>query len=379
MARMYSVSGYGRMVADQARADAYCRALEAAVRPGSVVLDLGTGTGFFAVYAARLGARRVIGIDPSDAIQVARQVVRDNGVEDRVELIQTLSTRLALTERADVIVFDLRGVLPPLEHGVAAIADARERLLAPGGVLIPYTDVISAAPIEAPEAWAPAAGPAESHGVWLQAAQRAAVNQWSRGLFGREQLLAPPAEWSRMDYRTITHPDVAGTPEWTVEREGTAHGLAVWFRAELGGGAGFDTGPGYESLYQTAFWPWPQTVRLAPGDRVRAELSARLVGDDYIWSWNTEIVRGDQPPLSFRQSTFQAIVPSPSRLRRRADGFAPALDENGRIDAYVLGRMDGSATLGEIARELRERFPARFATWEAALAHAGRLSESYAE
>jgi len=379
MARMYSVSGYGRMVADAVRGDAYCRALDAAVRPGSVVLDLGTGTGFFAVYAARLGARRVIGIDPSDAIHVARQVVRENGVEDRVELIQTLSTRLSLPERADVIIFDLRGVLPPLEEGVAAIADARERLLAPGGVLIPHRDVIFAAPVEAAEAWETAAGPAESHGVRLTAAQRAAVNLWGRSLFDRSQLLAPPVAWSEMDYRTITRPDLAGTPEWTVEREGTAHGLAVWFRAELGGGAFFDTGPGNHSLYQTAFWPWPQPVRMAPGDRVRAELSARLVGDDYIWSWNTDLHRAGEPPLSFRQSTFHAIVPSPSRLRKRADGFAPALGDDGRTDAFVLGRMDGSATLGEIARELRDRFPGRFATWEAALAHVGRLSEIYAE
>jgi len=379
MARMYTVSGYGRMVADTVRRDAYCRALEAAVRPGSVVLDLGTGTGFFAVYAARLGARRVIGIDPSDAIHVARQVVRDNGVEDRVELIQTLSTRLSLPERADVIVFDLRGVLPPLEHGVAALADARERLLAPGGVLIPCSDVLYAAPVESAEAWENAAGPAESRGVRLHAAQRAAVNLWTRGVFEPGQLLAPGVAWSEMDYRTLTHPDVAGAPEWTVRRGGTAHGLAVWFRAQLGGGAWFDTGPGYPSLYQTAFWPWPRPVRLAPGDRVRAELSARLAGDDYVWSWNSEILRQGEAPLAFRQSTFHTIVPSPSRLRKRADSFVPALGDDGRVDAYALGRMDGSATLGEIARELRERFPARFATWEAALAHVGRLSDTYAE
>ncbi|HET7234586.1 MAG TPA: class I SAM-dependent methyltransferase [Longimicrobium sp.] len=379
MARMYTVSGYGRMVADRVRGEAYCRALEAAVRPGSVVLDLGTGTGFFAVYAARLGARKVIGVDPSDAIRVARQVVRDNGVEDRVELVQTLSTRLSLAERADVIIFDLRGVLPPLEEGVAAIADARERLLAPGGVLIPNADILFAAPIEAAGVWDHAAGPAESHGVRLDAAQRVAVNLWTRGLFDRAQLLAPGVEWARMDYRTITHPDVSGAPEWTVERGGTAHGLAVWFRAELGGGAFFDTGPGHDTLYQTAFWPWPQGVELAPGDRVRAELSARFVGGDYVWSWNTEIVRNGQPPLTFRQSTFHTIVPSPTRLRKRDDGFRATLGEDGRVGAFVLQRMDGSASLGEIARELRERFPARFATWEAALAHAGRLADQYAE
>lgn len=379
MGETYNVSGYGRMLADTVRREAYARALEAAVRPGSVVIDLGTGTGFFAVLAARLGARRVIGIEPSDSISVARQAARENGVSDRVELIQALSTRVSLDERADVIVFDLRGVLPPFEHVAATLADARERLLAPGGVLIPLRDTLFAAPIEAADAWESNAGPAQAHGVSLGAARRAALNLWTRGIFEPTQLLAPAQAWAEMDYHTLVHPDVAGTVEWTAERAGTAHGLAVWFHAELGHGVTYHSGPGNTTIYQTAFWPWPEPVALAPGDRVRAELSGRLVGGEYVWGWNTVIERREQPPLAFRQSTFLATVPSPTRLRKRGDGFAPTLAEEGRIDAYVLGRMDGSATLGEIARELRERFPARFSTWEAALAHVGRLSESYAE
>jgi len=379
VADTYDVGGYGRMLADHERRDAYARALEAAVRPGSVVLDLGTGTGFFALLAARLGARRVYGIEPAGAIETARKAVRENGMDGRVELIQDLSTRVTLAERADVIVFDLRGVLPAFQGAVATVADARERLLAPGGVLIPRADRLMAAPIEAPVAWEEAAGPAEAHGVTLAAARAAALNLWTRGIFDPGQLLAEPRQWAEIDYTAVTHPDLRGAPAWTVAREGTAHGLAVWFRADLGFGAGFDTGPGNTTIYQTAFWPWPRPVKLAPGDRVRAELSARHVGGDYVWSWDSEILREGQPPLAFRQSTFPASLPSPARLRKRHDGFRAALGEGGRVDAYVLSRMDGSATLGEIARELLGRFPGRFTSWEAALAHAGRLSEQYAE
>ena len=45
----------------------------------------------------------------------------------------------------------------------------------------------------------------------------------------------------------------------------------------------------------------------------------------------------------------------------------------------VLARMDGGATLGEIAREVQAAFPARFSTWEEALTRVGRLSEGYAD
>jgi protein arginine N-methyltransferase 1 len=236
-----------------------------------------------------------------------------------------------------------------------------------------------AAPVEWPAAWDDVAGPRTVRGFDLAAAQRAAINEYTRGRVEPEQLLAAGEAWAVLDYHTATAADLRGTAEWSMERTGTAYGLAVWFQAELAEGIGFGTGPGTRTIYQTAFFPWTQPLPLSPGDRVRVELQARLVAGDYVWVWNSTIERAGQPPVEFRQSTFLANPPSPARLRKRADGFRATLDHDGRIDAYVLGRMDGSATLGEIARELAERFPARFPTWEAALAHVGRLSEQYAE
>jgi protein arginine N-methyltransferase 1 len=375
----YSVVGYGRMVADATRLDAYARALEAVVRPGSVVLDIGSGTGVFALLACRLGARRVYAVEPADAIRTARIVARDNGLDGRIEFIQDVSTRVTLPERADVIVSDLRGVLPAFQSIVATLADARERLLAPGGVLVPRADTLFAAPVEAAEAWDDVAGPGEVLGFDFTAARAAAVNEWTRWRIRPEQLLAPGAPWATLDYRAATGPDLRGGVEWVAGRAGTAHGLAVWFHADLADGASFDSGPGTTTVYQTAFFPWPHPVALAAGDRVRADLQARLVAGEYVWMWDSVVERAGERVLRFRQSTFLANPPSAQRLRRRADGFRAALGEDGRIDAWVLGRMDGGATLGEIARELRERFPARFATWEAALTRVGGLSEQYAE
>ena len=40
---MYSIEGYGEMLADAGRMEAYDRALRNAIRPGSVVADIGTG------------------------------------------------------------------------------------------------------------------------------------------------------------------------------------------------------------------------------------------------------------------------------------------------------------------------------------------------
>src|SRR5689334_15245373 len=134
---MYSPSGYCAMIADGVRTAAYAEALRRAVKPGAVVLDIGTGTGIFALLACRSGARRVYAVEPDPAIQVARATAEANGCADRITFLQDLSTRLTLPESADVIVADLRGVLPLFGHHLPSLADARRRHLAPGGTLIP--------------------------------------------------------------------------------------------------------------------------------------------------------------------------------------------------------------------------------------------------
>ena len=42
---MYSISSFGSMITDKGRMDPYVTALQNAVRPDSIVMDIGTGTG----------------------------------------------------------------------------------------------------------------------------------------------------------------------------------------------------------------------------------------------------------------------------------------------------------------------------------------------
>src|SRR3989339_432255 len=137
---MYSIARYGEMIVDTFRMQAYAQALRQAVKPGSVVSDIGTGTGIFAMLACQFGARKVYAIEPSDAIHVAREIAAANGYADRIEFIQDMSTEVTLSEKADVIISDLRGVLPLFQKHLPVLADARKRLLASDGVLIPQRD-----------------------------------------------------------------------------------------------------------------------------------------------------------------------------------------------------------------------------------------------
>src|SRR5512146_481601 len=127
---MYSIAGYQEMVDDAVRMNAYAAALQHAVRPGSVVVDIGAGTGILSLLACRFGAARVYAIEPDDAIHVARENAESNGVADRIECIQDLSTNVRLPQKADVVVSDLRGILPLFGQHIPAIVHARQNLLA---------------------------------------------------------------------------------------------------------------------------------------------------------------------------------------------------------------------------------------------------------
>ncbi|HEX6370123.1 MAG TPA: 50S ribosomal protein L11 methyltransferase [Longimicrobium sp.] len=382
MAETYNIRGHGAMLADRVRMDAYTAALERVVRPGCVVLDVGTGTGMMAMIACQLGARKVYAVDPGDAIHLGRAVARAGGLAERIEFIQDVSTRVELPERADVVVSDLRGVLPMFEGHVASIADARDRLLAPDGVLVPRTDTLYAAPVEAEEEHRRVTGPWDEHGRGfdLAAPRRAALNTWTKARIAPAQLLAEPLRWGVLDYRTVREPDVRGALRWTASRAGTVHGVAAWFVAELAEGIGFTTGPeGPETIYGTAFFPLLEPVPVDRGDAVEVELQARLIGEEYVWVWNTRVEGPGGVKADFRQSTFLSQPARAADLRKRAHDFRPVLGEQGRMDAAVLGMMDGGATLEAIARELQRRFPGRFRDWEEALSRAARLSQAYAE
>ncbi len=101
---MYSLSGYGEMIVDSVRIAAYVQALRQSVRPGAVVMDIGTGPGIMAVLACQLGASRVYAIEPDEIIQVARTIAAANGCADKIEFIEDLSNKATLPLRADVIV-----------------------------------------------------------------------------------------------------------------------------------------------------------------------------------------------------------------------------------------------------------------------------------
>lgn len=378
---MYSLRDFGGMIADAGRFDAYAKAIAAVVRPGDTVAEIGCGPGVFSLLACRAGARRVFAIESDDSIQFARQLAATNGFTDHIEFFQSDSRKTELPERVNVIVSDIRGVLPLHDHAIPSLEDARQRLLAQGGIMIPQRDTLKAAVIEAQEYYSRLISPWQKSvfGVNLSPSLLPVLNQAYSSSFKIDQLLTPAQDWGLLDY-TVGAPTGANAElDFHATRDGTAHGVCLWFETKLFEEISYSSGPGATAtIYGQLFLPWLEPVAVEKGQKIQVGLHADLVGQDYIWRWETTIPSAaNRAQLHFEQSTFQGANFSPDSLRRQAVDYAPQLSEAGQADLWMLERMDGSASLQIIAQSASERFPRLFSSWREAFRRAADLSREF--
>jgi len=347
------------------------------------VIDIGAGPGVFALLACRYGAGTVIAIEPNDSIELLRRMAAENDCSDRITIVQGLSNQYEPDAKADVIISDLRGALPLFENHIPTIVDARDRLLEANGTLIPSRDTIRMAVVDSEESYAPSNRPwLHNHfNVDLSYAHRFAANVWSKVKIEASTLLCDPVTLAVLDYSTITDPDLTSSAKLIATRAGTAHGLLLWFDAELAPGIGFSNAPGEPpQVYGQSFFPFERPVELLVDDRIEVGVRAKWIAGDYVWSWQTDVYRGESesPIASYRQSSFQSRIFSPAKLARRATTFIPPALPDHAVDLYCLGLFDGKKSLGVIADALAAAYPDRFAGQVDALTHVTLLADRYA-
>jgi protein arginine N-methyltransferase 1 len=357
---MYSVLDYGRMACDGVRMDAYARAIARTVKPGSVVVDLGAGTGIFSLLAARAGARRVHAIEPNPAIWLLPELAAENGVADRITIHHRSSLEVSLDERADVIVSDLRGTSPLMGDHVALLRDARERLLAPTGVVLPERDELFVAVVENEELFAAIARgwkPFERHGLASSAVRTSITNtvfdDRERSLLTSD-VLSTEAAWGLLDYRICDGSPLERTVDLAFTRAGTAHGLAIWFEATVTEDIRYSTAPGSRLTYARTYLPLTAPVAVRRGDSARVTVRADVRGSR--WAWDTRILDADAAggaaaatKADFRQSTFFGAPTSAADLLRQSTSARPVRSPHGEFARHVLDAMDGTRTVRELA------------------------------
>jgi precorrin-6B methylase 2 len=291
------------MLRDTVRVEAYAAALRAAVRPETVVLDLGTGTGILAALACRAGAKRVHAVEVSPVLHIARQMARANGFEERIHFIAGKSTEIALDEPADLLVTEILGD-GGLDEGILEyVADARRRLVKPGGRLIPEAVRLSAVPLDEQ------ARLTEAFGVWRRdlhgidyASVRPFVSKLPVGQDLRaEQFLADPAPLLSVDLRTHETTFAAGSARFRSRRDGLLGGIGIWFAADLGGSIELSNAPGGGTTsWGQLVLPIDPPVRTAAGDDIRVEIATN---NGTTWRW-----RGSAGGQTFDASNVEHVL-----------------------------------------------------------------------
>lgn len=287
------------MLKDQARTDAFRRALEAVVRPGDVVVDVGTGTGALAVFAAKAGAARVHAVERTGLAAVAREVAAASGVADRVVVHEGDAREVPGAEvRADVLVSEWLGHMAVTEAMLPAVAAVRDRCLAPDAALIPARVTLWAAPID------DAALRADSAAWWLTRPYGLDLTPLRARELERQatrvERIAPAALLARPELLEALDVRTAGAAEltfatrlaFTVERDGTLDGLAGWFEAELAPDVLLDTGPhAPETHWRQHVFPLPPRP-VARGARLEVEVECLGPTADGRWggpSWRVRV------------------------------------------------------------------------------------------
>lgn len=124
------------MLADRARMDAYHKAIIKYIQEGQFVVDLGTGSGILAFFAASKSPARIFALEHGRIIDFARAAADENGIAN-VEFIAGHSRTFEPAEKVDVIIHEQMG--SPLfgENMITNIVDLRDRVLKPGGRILP--------------------------------------------------------------------------------------------------------------------------------------------------------------------------------------------------------------------------------------------------
>ena len=378
----YDIAAYGQMIDCEPRMGVYAEALRRAITPGCSVIDLGAGFGVFALLACKYGAGSVVAIEPDPSIELLMSLAKANGCADRITVVRDLSTRFTPDHKADVVVSDCRGTVSLYQHHIATIKDARERLLAPGGTLMPMRDTLRVALARSPKAYRQCHYPwrANKYGLDLSAAHSFAANTESKAYLKPRALLSEPQDLAVIDYRIVTQPNLDAAVELMATKGGVAHGLLVWFDAEIAEGLGYSNAPGQaELVYGQMFLPLANPPRLTAGDRIKARIRGNLVDHNYVWSWDGEVIDGHNGETrgSFRQSTFLSRVISADDAKAGSSQRVPAHSPKMQIDADCLAMAGSGLDFGGIAKVMMERYPQQLPDYRSALDHVVSLFSRY--
>ncbi len=139
------------LLAQKARINKFACAIKTHVADGDYVVELGSGSGIFSLIAAKAGAKKVTGVEINpDSIAYAKEAARINGLEERVEFVESHYLSFKPQQKADLVICEMLSSMLLVEQQVTACYHAVSSLLRSGGTILPHNARVYTAPATCP-------------------------------------------------------------------------------------------------------------------------------------------------------------------------------------------------------------------------------------
>lgn len=103
-----------------------------------IVLDVGCGTGVLSMFASNAGAKHVYAVENANIHHKASEIIALNGYKDKITVINGKIEEIELpVKKVDIIVSEWMGYCLLYEGMFDSVIFARDKWLAPGGMLFP--------------------------------------------------------------------------------------------------------------------------------------------------------------------------------------------------------------------------------------------------
>lgn len=271
------------MLLDHARNRAYATAIAQMVKPGMLVLEIGSGAGLVSMLCARAGAQVVTCEEHPTIAAAAVRIIAQNGLADRISLIRKRSTAMTvpddLPRPADLVIHEIFGSNLFDEGVTAALTDARERLLQPGAPSLPPRAKLRCLLASGPSAPSPQRL-TNIEGFDLSAFEALAKPALSlhKQHGARFAPLSDPVSALSMNYNS---PAPFGAMSETIVVEshgGRIDGVVQWIALEFGNGETLENDPfagNPESSWGSPYTPLVSPIDTKAGDKLAITLRRR--------------------------------------------------------------------------------------------------------
>ncbi|MDX2506512.1 MAG: 50S ribosomal protein L11 methyltransferase [Gammaproteobacteria bacterium] len=258
---------YYQMLSDTIRMDAYRKAIYKNVKPGDIVVDLGSGTGILSIWAVKAGAAKVYAIEKTGAINLAKKIARVNDCLDKIEFINENSMQVNLPEKADILISETLGSFAIDENTLEFTNDARERFLKEDAILIPQSIDLFIAPMEDIETY-------NKIDFWRKIPDinfSPAFDLFSKKIMVEsvraQGFLAPVTKIGSIDLTRPIEKNFTARVYMQMKKAGQLHGVAGWFHTRLCAGVEIDTSPESPlTHWKQAFFPFQDPIDVIEGD-----------------------------------------------------------------------------------------------------------------